>query len=116
MDCPPTGLSNYISPVSRNRYPCQSSSVNVGCDVDDEVAFNDLKFAALSRGSLGEMSYDCLRYVNTPYEPGYSSQNQMASFVRFMFDDHVLNNTTLKSTAISDVGTTKQNPYEVKKG
>ncbi|MCA0270872.1 MAG: plasmid partitioning protein RepA [Proteobacteria bacterium] len=63
----------------------------------------------------GDMSYDWLRYVVTRYEPGDGPQNQMVSFMRSMFGDHVLNHTVLKSTAISDAGITKQTLYEVEK-
>jgi chromosome partitioning protein len=63
----------------------------------------------------GDMSYDWLRYVITRYEPGDGPQNQMVSFMRALFGDHVLNHTVLKSTAISDAGITKQTLYEVEK-
>jgi chromosome partitioning protein len=63
----------------------------------------------------GDTSYDWLRYVITRYEPGDGPQNQMVSFMRSMFGDHVLNHTVLKSTAISDAGITKQTLYEVEK-
>jgi chromosome partitioning protein len=63
----------------------------------------------------GNMSYDWLRYVVTRYEPGDGPQNQMVSFMRALFGDHVLNHTVLKSTAISDAGLTKQTLYEVEK-
>lgn len=63
----------------------------------------------------GDMSYDWLRYVVTRYEPGDGPQNQMVSFMRSMFAEHVLNHTVLKSTAISDAGITKQTLYEVEK-
>lgn len=63
----------------------------------------------------GDMSYDWLRYVVTRYEPGDGPQNQMVSFMRSMFGEHVLNHTVLKSTAISDAGITKQTLYEVEK-
>jgi chromosome partitioning protein len=63
----------------------------------------------------GDMSYDWLRYVITRYEPGDGPQNQMVSFMRSLFGDHVLNHTVLKSTAISDAGITKQTLYEVEK-
>jgi len=63
----------------------------------------------------GNMSYDWLRYVVTRYEPGDGPQNQMVSFMRSMFGDHVLNHPVLKSTAISDAGLTKQTLYEVEK-
>lgn len=63
----------------------------------------------------GNMNYDWLRYVVTRYEPGDGPQNQMVSFMRSLFGDHVLNHTALKSTAISDAGITKQTLYEVEK-
>jgi chromosome partitioning protein len=63
----------------------------------------------------GDMSYDWMRYVITRYEPGDGPQNQMVSFMRSMFGEHVLNHTVLKSTAISDAGITKQTLYEVEK-
>ena len=64
----------------------------------------------------GDMNYDWLRYLVTRYEPGDGPQNQMVSFMRSLFGDHVLNHTVLKSTAISDAGITKQTLYEVEKG
>ncbi|MEM8754554.1 MAG: plasmid partitioning protein RepA, partial [Pseudomonadota bacterium] len=63
----------------------------------------------------GDMNYDWLRYLVTRYEPGDGPQNQMVSFMRSMFGDHVLNHAVLKSTAISDAGITKQTLYEVEK-
>jgi len=62
-----------------------------------------------------DMSYDWLRYLITRYEPGDGPQNQMVSFMRSMFGDHVLNHPMLKSTAISDAGITKQTLYEVER-
>jgi chromosome partitioning protein len=61
----------------------------------------------------GNMGYDWLRYLVTRYEPGDGPQNQMVSFMRSMFGEHVLNYPMLKSTAISDAGITKQTLYEV---
>ncbi|KFI29418.1 plasmid partitioning protein RepA [Haematobacter massiliensis] len=63
----------------------------------------------------GNMSYDWLRYVVTRYEPGDGPQNQMVSFMRSMFGEHVLNHPVLKSTAISDAGITKQTLYEIER-
>ena len=63
----------------------------------------------------GSMSYDWMRYVITRYEPGDGPQNQMVSFMRSMFGEHVLNHPVLKSTAISDAGITKQTLYEIDK-
>jgi len=61
----------------------------------------------------GNMGYDWMRYLVTRYEPGDGPQNQMVSFMRSMFGEHVLNFPMLKSTAISDAGITKQSLYEV---
>ncbi|AOO85116.1 plasmid partitioning protein RepA [Bosea vaviloviae] len=61
----------------------------------------------------GNMGYDWMRYLVTRYEPGDGPQNQMMSFMRSMFGEHVLNYPMLKSTAISDAGITKQTLYEV---
>ena len=61
----------------------------------------------------GNMSYDWMRYLITRYEPGDGPQNQMVSFMRSMFGEHVLNYPMLKSTAVSDAGITKQTLYEV---
>ncbi|RMC30791.1 plasmid partitioning protein RepA [Paracoccus alkanivorans] len=63
----------------------------------------------------GDMTYDWMRYVITRYEPGDGPQNQMVSFMRSMFGEHVLNHPVLKSTAISDAGITKQTLYEIEK-
>jgi len=63
----------------------------------------------------GDMSYDWMRYVITRYEPGDGPQNQMVSFMRSMFGEHVLNHPMLKSTAISDAGITKQTLYELER-
>ncbi|MCV6597964.1 MAG: plasmid partitioning protein RepA [Mangrovicoccus sp.] len=63
----------------------------------------------------GDMSYDWMRYLITRYEPGDGPQNQMVSFMRSMFGEHVLNHAMLKSTAISDAGITKQTLYELEK-
>lgn len=63
----------------------------------------------------GDMNYDWMRYLVTRYEPGDGPQNQMVSFMRSIFGEHVLNHTVLKSTAISDAGITKQTLYEVEK-
>ncbi len=63
----------------------------------------------------GTLEHDWLRYVVTRYEPGDGPQNQMVSFMRALFGEHVLNHTVLKSTAIADAGLTKQTLYEVEK-
>ncbi|WP_238314221.1 plasmid partitioning protein RepA [Methylobacterium crusticola] len=61
----------------------------------------------------GNMTYDWMRYLITRYEPGDGPQNQMVSFMRSMFGEHVLNYPMVKSTAVADAGITKQTLYEV---
>jgi chromosome partitioning protein len=61
----------------------------------------------------GNMEYDWMRYLITRYEPGDAPQTQMVTFMRSLFEDRVLTNPMLKSTAISDAGLTKQTLYEV---
>lgn len=70
--------------------------------------------ATVARGG-GSMEYDWMRYLVTRYEPGDGPQNQMVSFMRSLFGEHVLNYPMLKSTAISDAGITKQTLYEVER-
>lgn len=64
-------------------------------------------------GGGAKLDYDWFRYVITRYEPGDGPQNQMVTFMRSLFGEHVLNHTVLKSTAIADAGITKQTLYEV---
>lgn len=61
----------------------------------------------------GSMDYDWMRYLVTRYEPNDGPQAQMAGFMRSIFGNRVLENTMLKSTAVSDAGLTKQTLYEV---
>jgi chromosome partitioning protein len=61
----------------------------------------------------GTMDYDWMRYLITRFEPNDGPQSQMAGFMRSIFGNRVLDNTMLKSTAISDAGLTKQTMYEV---
>jgi chromosome partitioning protein len=61
----------------------------------------------------GNMAYDWMRYLVTRYEPSDGPQTQMVGFMRSLFEDRMLTNAMLKSTAISDAGITKQTLYEV---
>ena len=61
------------------------------------------------------MMFDWHRYLITRFEPTDGPQHQMALFLRAMFGGYVLNNPTLKSTAISDAGLTSQTIYEVER-
>ena len=59
------------------------------------------------------ISYDWLNYLITRFEPTDGPQTQMAAFLRTFFGRFILQNPTLKSTAISDAGLTSQTIYEV---
>jgi len=61
----------------------------------------------------GNMAYDWMRYLVTRYEPSDGPQTQMVGFMRSLFEDRMLTNAMVKSTAISDAGITKQTLYEV---
>lgn len=61
----------------------------------------------------GSMDYDWMRYLVTRYEPNDGPQSQMSGFMRSIFGNRVLENSMVKSTAISDAGLTKQTLYEV---
>lgn len=69
--------------------------------------------AALPPGSRPR--YHWLRYLVTRFEPHDGPQMQMAAFLRSLFGQYVLQNATLKSTAISDAGLTNQTLYEVER-
>lgn len=58
-------------------------------------------------------TYSWMRYLLTRFEPSDGPQQQMGALIRSLFGDFVLNNATLKSTAISDAGLTNQTIYEV---
>lgn len=85
-------------------------------DVDVSVFADDFESVGVVADAGANMEYDWLRYVITRYEPGDGPQNQMVSFVRSLFGEHVLNHVMLKSTANSDAGVTKQTLYEIDKG
>jgi len=63
----------------------------------------------------GNTNYDWMRYLATRYEPSDGPQTQMVTFMRSLFNERVLTNMVLKSTAISDAGITKQTLYEVER-
>ena len=57
----------------------------------------------------GDMDYDWMRYVVTRYEPGDGPQNQMVSFMRSMFGEHVsrilrpeVNTSTVSSSCVAN--------------
>jgi chromosome partitioning protein len=61
----------------------------------------------------GGLRYDFIRYLVTRYEPQDGPQTKVVALLRNLFDDHVLTNPMVKSSAISDAGLTKQSLYEV---
>jgi chromosome partitioning protein len=70
---------------------------------------------AVVENAGGSTEYDWMRYLVTRYEPNDGPQSQMAGFMRSIFGQRVLENSMLKSTAVSDAGLTKQTLYEVEK-
>lgn len=62
------------------------------------------------------VSLDWFRYLVTRYEPGDIPQQEMVGLMQSMFARQMLRNHTVKSTAISDAGLTKQSLYEVERG
>jgi len=65
-------------------------------------------------GNLGGgLRYDFIRYLVTRYEPQDGPQTRVVALLRNLFDDYVLTNPMVKSTAISDAGLTKQTLYEI---
>ena len=61
------------------------------------------------------MKFDWMRYLITRYEPNDVPQAQVVAFLRSIFEDRVLQNMMLKSTAVSDAGIAKQTLYEMGK-
>lgn len=61
------------------------------------------------------VSLDWFRYLVTRFEPGDIPQQEMVGLMQSMFARQMLKNPTLKSTAISDAGLTKQSLYEVER-
>jgi chromosome partitioning protein len=64
----------------------------------------------------GVLPFDWIRYLITRFEPSDGPQHQMMGFLRSILGDCILQNATLKSTAISDAGLTSQTIYEVDRG
>ncbi|GJE02998.1 MULTISPECIES: plasmid partitioning protein RepA [Methylobacterium] len=67
---------------------------------------------AVVRKAGGNLQYDWLRYLVTRYEPNDGPQTQIVAFLRSLFDERVLTNMMVKSTAVSDAGLSKQTIYE----
>lgn len=67
------------------------------------------------RKAGASVELDWLKYLITRYEPTDIPQAQMLGFMQSMLAEQMLQNTMLKSTAISDAGLTKQTLYEVER-
>lgn len=67
------------------------------------------------RAAGAEVNLSWYRYLITRYEPTDVPQAQMVGFMATMFNESMLKNQMVKSTAISDAGITKQTMYEVER-
>jgi chromosome partitioning protein len=74
---------------------------------------SELLDVVASATKSGVLPFDWIRYLITRFEPSDGPQNQMMGFLRAILGDSILQNATLKSTAISDAGLTSQTIYEV---
>ena len=96
VDCPPQLDYLTLSAVRGHRGRGDCPSADARRDVDlFLLRTSDLPRIVGYAG--GNMGYDWLRYLVTRYEPGVGPQNQMVSFMRSMFGEHVLNYPMLKS-------------------
>ena len=114
IDCPPQLGFLTLSAL------CAASSLLITVHPQMLDVMSMCQFLAMTSDLLqvvseagGNMHYDWMRYLITRYEPGDAPQTQMMTFMRSLFEDRVLVNPMLKSTAISDAGLTKQTLYEV---
>ena len=116
IDCPPQlgylSLSALIASTSL--------LVTVHPQMLDVMSMNqfltmlaDLLDVVVRATGSNTIAYDWLNYLITRFEPTDGPQTQMAAFLRTFFGRFVLQNPTLKSTAISDAGLTSQTIYEV---
>ncbi len=114
LDCPPSLGFLTLSAL------CAARSVIVTIhpqmlDVASMSQFLHMTAALLDvvEQAGGDADYDFFRYVATRYEPSDGPQAQIVGLMRSLFGERVLTNSTLKSTAVSDAGLTKQTLYEV---
>jgi chromosome partitioning protein len=114
FDCPPQLGYTTISAL------CASTSflLTVHPQMLDVASMNqfltmasDLISVVTEAGS--EIVYDWMRYVITRYEPNDVPQANVVGFLRNTFQERVMAPMMVKSTAVSDAGTTKQTLYDV---
>lgn len=67
------------------------------------------------KGVGAKVKLDWFRFLVTRYEATDGPQAQMVGFMQAMFNNRMLANQMVKSTAISDAGITKQTVYEVER-
>jgi chromosome partitioning protein len=116
IDCPPQ--LGYLSLSALTA--ATSILVTIHPQMLDVMSMNqflamtaDLLDVLADAGSTSD--FDWLNFLITRFEPTDGPQNQMAGFLRAIFGRHVLNQSVLKSTAISDAGLTNQTIYEVER-
>ena len=114
IDCPPQLGFLTLWPSVR-RPPCVNHRPSADARRDEHVPVSHHDIHLLSTLSHKRAAtcrtIVCVTY--NPYEPGDAPHTQMVTFMRSLFEDRVLTNPMVKSTAISDAGITKQTLYEV---
>lgn len=84
-------------------------------DVSSTAQFLELAGAYMGviEDAGAKLNYDHFKFLITRDEPTDVPSQQLASFMRALFQDRVMAATALKSTAISDATMLKQSIYEV---
>ncbi|MEV8468867.1 plasmid partitioning protein RepA [Fluviibacterium sp. DFM31] len=84
-------------------------------DVSSTAQFLELAGAYMEviEDAGATLQYDHFKFLITRDEPTDIPSQQLASFMRALFQDRVMSATALKSTAISDATMLKQSIYEV---
>ncbi|WP_117196098.1 plasmid partitioning protein RepA [Rhizobium terrae] len=117
IDCPPQLGFLTMSALTA----ATSLVITVHPQMLDVMSMN--QFLAMTSDLLDEIASvgaadrnNWMRFLITRFEPTDGPQNQMVALLRSMFNEHVMVNSMLKSTAISDAGLTNQTLYEVERG
>lgn len=114
IDCPPqigfltlTALmsaTGVITPISPSMYDVASMAQFL------QLTGNLMKAI---EGQNIETNWDFMKFMITRHEPHEGSASQMASFLRLIFSEDVMENAILKSAAVNDAANTQQTVYEV---